>query len=336
MAVFLWPVYTEWLPGGGNSRKPGGGGGISFAADVKSELAGLTSARPCCQLSELLGIFYSSKGRLIRSGDGQAAYFPLLRNTVARKVVRLARLLGGMEAKYQAVRSAKQMSFFIELPLPKDLEQCFCQPAQKACPSAPCDRKAMLRGVFMGCGSVNAPSARYHLELVAPTSGWAATLVRLIHDQGIRAGITERANHQVVYLKEGDGIVRALSLMGASRAVMEFENARVVREVSGQVNRRLNFETANIDKTIGSAMRQVAAIETLENSGRLDTLPPALREIARARRAHPDLNLSELARRLKLSKSAVNHRLRRLMEIAETPPNGDRAHAPADAGGQSA
>jgi DNA-binding protein WhiA len=110
---------------------------------------------------------------------------------------------------------------------------------------------------------------------------------------------------------------------------MEFENARVVREVSGQVNRRLNFETANIDKTIGSAMRQVAAIEILERSGRLETLPPALREMARARRAHPDLNLSELARRLELSKSAVNHRLRRLTEIAETLLNGERPHAPA-------
>src|SRR5207247_337279 len=155
-------------------------------------------------------------------------------------------------------------------------------------------------------------------RLPAPGSGWGATPVRLSRAQGIRARITERANHQVVYLKEGDGIVRALSLMGASRAVMEFENARVVREVSGQVNRRLNFETANIDKTIGSAMRQVAAIETLENSGRLDTLPPALREIARARRAHPDLQPSDPARRHQLSKSAVNHRLRRLMEIAET------------------
>src|SRR5205807_8663517 len=131
----------------------------------------------------------------------------------------------------------------------------------------------------------------------------------------------------------GDGSGRALSLMGASRAVMEFENARVVREVSGQVNRRLNFETANIDKTIGSAMRQVAAIETLEKSSRLDMLPPALREIARARRAHPDLNLSELAARLKLSKSAVNHRLRRLMEFAETPINGERAHSPVESNG---
>ena len=88
---------------------------------MKGELAGLTPARPCCQVSELLGIFFSTRGRVIRTGIGQAAYFPLLRNTVARKVVRLARVMGGIEAKYQAVKSAKQMAFFIEMPIPVSL-----------------------------------------------------------------------------------------------------------------------------------------------------------------------------------------------------------------------
>jgi DNA-binding protein WhiA len=234
--------------------------------------------------------------------------------------VRLARLIGGIEAKYQAAKSAKQMTFFIELPLPRGLERNFVQPAAKACPDTACDRKAMLRGLFMGCGSVNAPSARYHLELVLPTVGWATYLAQVFLGQGIRAGVTERAGHQVLYIKDGDGIVRTLSFMGASRAVMEFENVRVVREVSGQVNRRLNFETANIDKTIGSAMRQVAAIEHLERTGRLEELSPALHEVADTRRANPELNLAELAARMRLSKSAVNHRLRRLVEIAEGAP----------------
>ena len=246
-------------------------------------------------------------------------------------MVRLARLLGGIEAKYQAAKSAKQMTFFIELPLPRALEQHFAQPAARACPESACDRKAMLRGLFMGCGSVNAPSARYHLELVLPTPGWASRLADLLQEQGVRAGVTERAGHQLLYVKDGDGIVRTLSLMGASRAVMEFENVRVVREVSGQVNRRLNFETANIDKTIGSAMRQVAAIEQLERCGRLVELSPALREVAQARRAHPELNLAELAVRIRLSKSAVNHRLRRLVEIAEEAEEYAEARVPAAA-----
>jgi len=280
-------------------------------------MAGLLPARPCCQLSELLGIYFGSRGRLLkRPGDTRAAYFSLLRNAVARKVVRLGRAVGHMDAKYQAVKSKKRMAFFIELALPPGLEGAFTQSAASAMPDAACDRKAMLRGLFLGCGSVNAPSSRYHLEFVAPAPAWADSIKRLTEDAGVPAGVSERAGQQVVYVKDGDGIVRLLSLMGASRAVMEFENVRVVRSVSGEVNRRLNFETANISKTVGSGLRQAAAIEKLQAAGRLDHLPPALREMASWRAAHPDLNLSELASRMKLSKSAVNHRLRRLQDLS--------------------
>ena len=295
--------------------------GISFSADVKNEMAGLLPARPCCQLSELLGIYFGARGRLIKSSsDGQAAYFSLLRNVVARKVVRLGRAVGHMDAKYQAVKTRKRMSFFIELALPPGITPAFTQAASRAVPEAACDRKAMLRGLFLGCGSVNAPSSRYHLEFVAPTESWAAAIGDLAEDAGARMGVMERSGQHVAYIKEGDGIVHLLSLMGASRAVMDFENVRVVRDVSGKVNRRLNFETANIGKTIGSGLRQAAAIERLDSSGRLDRLPPALREMARWRAGHPELNLGELARRMKLSKSAVNHRLRRLQEVADTMP----------------
>jgi DNA-binding protein WhiA len=244
----------------------------------------------------------------------------LLRNVVARKVVRLGRAVGHMDAKYQAVKTRKRMSFFIELALPPGITPAFIQAASRAVPQAACDRKAMLRGLFLGCGSVNAPSSRYHLEFVAPTASWAAAIGELAEDAGARMGVMERSGQNVAYIKEGDGIVQLLSMMGASRAVMDFENVRVVRDVSGKVNRRLNFETANIGKTIGSGLRQAAAIERLDSSGRLDRLPPALREMARWRAGHPELNLGELARRMKLSKSAVNHRLRRLQEVADTMP----------------
>src|SRR5260370_42098592 len=115
----------------------------------------------------------------------------------------------------------------------------------------------------------------------------------MVEGAGVKAGVMQRGGQSVVYEKDGDGIVRLLSLMGANRAVMEFENVRVVRSVSGQVNRRLNFETANIDKAIGSGLRQAAAIERLESTGRLEALPNALREMARWRCAYPELNLAE-------------------------------------------
>ena len=128
----------------------------------------------------------------------------------------------------------------------------------------------------------------------------------------------------MVYVKDAEGIARCLQLMGGNRAVMEFENVRVVRDVRAQVNRRINFETANIDKTIGSAMRQVEAINKLELEQGLDTLPPSLQEMARWRKDNPELNLSELATQMNLSKSAVNHRLRRLVEISEGVPEVSR------------
>ena len=289
-------------------------------------MAGLLPARPCCQLSELLGIYFGSRGRLLQRGaDGQAAYFSLLRNAVARKVVRLGRAVGHMEAKYQAMKTKKRMTFFIELSLPPGMQSAFKQPAVRAVPEAACDRKALLRGLFLGCGSVNAPSARYHLEFVAPTESWAVAIRDLAAEADVQAGVMERGGQHVVYVKEGDGIVRLLSLMGASRAVMEFENVRVVRSVSGQVNRRLNFETANIGKAIGSGLRQTAAIEKLEAAGRLESLPTALREMARWRTSYPELNLAELADRMKLSKSAVNHRLRRLLQMTANVQSPDHA-----------
>src|SRR5438105_12410000 len=282
-------------------------------------MAGLLPARPCCQLSELLGVYFGSRGRLLGNQRGRSAYFSLLRNAVARKVVRLGRAVGPLEAKYQAMKTRKRMSFFIELTLPPELVGEFSQPPVHAMPAAACCRKAMLRGLFLGCGSVNAPNTRYHLEFGAPTASWASAIQRLIESSGVKAGVADRGGQAVVYVKDGDGIVRLLSTMGANRTEMEFENVRVLREVSGEVNRRLNFETANIGKTIGSGLRQAVAIEALEAEGKLATLPPALRGMASWRSKNPELNLGELAGRMKLSKSAVNHRLRRLQQLAQSP-----------------
>src|SRR5437868_14256943 len=152
-------------------------------------MAGLLPARPCCQLSELLGIYYGSRGRLLGGERGRSAYFSLLRNAVARKVVRLGRAVARMEAKYQAVKTRKRMSFFIELVLPNDVMAAFSKPPVQAVPEAACDRKAILRGLFLGCGSVNAPNTRCHHEYVAPNASWTPSLSRLIEGDGTNAGL---------------------------------------------------------------------------------------------------------------------------------------------------
>src|SRR5947199_8491177 len=196
---------------GGRSKSPAWRYAISFSAQVKNEMAGLLPARPCCQLSELLGVYFGSRGRLLGSTRGRSAYFSLLRNAVGRKVVRLGRAVGPMEAKYQAVKTKKRMTFFIELGLPPGLDAAFTQSAAAAMPDAACDRKAMLRGLFLGCGSVNAPSARYHLEFVAPGASWAESIRHLTESAAVPAGVSERGGRPVVYGNDGGGIGRLVS-----------------------------------------------------------------------------------------------------------------------------
>ncbi|MFZ0216508.1 MAG: DNA-binding protein WhiA [Candidatus Dormiibacterota bacterium] len=286
---------------------------MSFASEVKSELAGLDPAQPAAGLQELRGLALGVRARV--GGEGSSLRLPALRNQIARKVVRLGRQLG-VEPRIVPMRGAHELTFSVELPHVPRLGR-WLRPDPPRLPTAATERKALLRGFFLGCGSVNGPTARYHLELVPPTLAWATALVELLGEHGIRAGVTDRARQPLVYVKDGDGVAAVLSLCGASRAVMAFESARVVREVSAQINRQLNFETANLDKTADSSSRQLAAIRRLRQSGRLSELSPALREMAELRLGYPELSLQELAGQLGLSKSGSNHRLRRLMRMAE-------------------
>lgn len=288
---------------------------MSFATDVKGELAGILPARETACLQELRGLALGGRAAVLRAGAGQPPALRLapLRNQVARTAVKLGRQVG-VEPHVSSVPGATERLLVVEMPVSPRLAR-WLRPGPRL-PAAQGDRRALLRGFFLGCGSVNAPSARYHLELVPPTAGWAEALREILAGHGIHAGVTERARQPLLYVKDGDGVSATLSLLGASRAVMAFESARVVREVSAQINRQLNFETANLEKLAGGATRHAAAIRRLEAAGRLDDLSPALRQMAAIRLAEPELSLDELAARLGLSKSGANHRLRRLASEA--------------------
>ncbi|MBO0707494.1 MAG: DNA-binding protein WhiA [Candidatus Dormibacteraeota bacterium] len=288
---------------------------MSFATEVKGELAGIVPARDSACLQELRGLAVGSHAVVTgpKAGGSSRLRLAPLRNQIARTAVKLARRLGA-EAKATPVPGATERTLAVEMPLLPRLAR-WLRPDPRL-PATPGDRRALLRGFFLACGSVNAPSARYHLELVPPTPAWAEALRQVLADHDIHAGVSERAHQPLLYIKEGDGVAGTLSLLGASRAVMAFESARVVREVSAQINRQLNFETANLEKVAEGASRQVAAIRRLERSGRLAQLTPALRQMAATRLAEPELSLEELALRLELSKSGANHRLRRLMREA--------------------
>ncbi len=182
-----------------------------------------------------------------------------------------------------------------------------------------CCKRAYLRGAFLSAGSVNDPAKNYHFEIICRTEDTAARLKKVMEGLGLAPGITDRKGASVIYLKEAESIVTALGLMGASRAVLAFEDARVLKDMRGQVNRHVNCETANISKTVGAGLRQIEAIRRIEQERGLDSLPDGLKALAILRLENPDLPLAALGELADppLGKSGVNHRLRRIVEISE-------------------
>ncbi|OYD08163.1 DNA-binding protein WhiA [Paludifilum halophilum] len=190
-----------------------------------------------------------------------------------------------------------------------------------------CCRRAYLRGAFLAGGSVNNPdSVSYHLEIVSTYQDHSEDLCDLLNQYRLHAKWLERKKGFVVYIKEGDKIGELLNIIGAHQSLFAFEDVRIMKDMRNSVNRLVNCETANLNKTIQAAMRQVENIRLIEQEIGLDQLPDRLREIAEARVKYPEVTLTELGQMLpgrKVSKSAVNHRLRKLDHIAEKLKNNN-------------
>lgn len=182
-----------------------------------------------------------------------------------------------------------------------------------------CCRRAFIRGAFLASGSISDPHKSYHFEIVCRTLLQAGQLREIINSFDMEAKIVERKKHQVVYLKEGAQIVDMLNIMGAHVALMNLENVRIIKEMRNSVNRKVNCETANISKTVNAALKQLSDIEYIRENAGLDSLPDNLREMALLRLENPDVPLKELGTYLNppVGKSGVNHRLRKISEIAE-------------------
>lgn len=183
-----------------------------------------------------------------------------------------------------------------------------------------CCRRAFLRGAFLASGSISDPNKSYHFEIVCDTAGQAQQIQEMMIDFDTDAKIVERKNHYVVYLKEGAQIVDMLNVMEAHVALMNLENVRILKEMRNHVNRTVNCETANINKAVNAAVKQIADIRLIRERGGLESLPENLRQIAEARLEHPDATLKELGDYLSppVGKSGVNHRLRKIGEIADS------------------
>lgn len=179
-----------------------------------------------------------------------------------------------------------------------------------------CDRRAFLRGALLGSGSISFGAAGPHVELVLPDEPTAHGLREALASLDVRALVAPRRGRFVVYIKGQEEIAALLRQVGANRGLLELETRRVDRDVRQRLNRLLNAEQANLGRTVRAAERQLAAIARLEVSGRLTTLAAPLRETAATRRRMPDADLDTLATALGVSRSAANHRLRRLVELA--------------------
>ena len=279
-----------------------------LAGEVKGELARIQPARVCCRRAELLGLLHGSGG----SGDRLRT----LDHATARTAVTLAGslhvradtprpLVGGKRSRNPRSRH----HLVVEVPL-EQLGQWHWDDAPA------CDRRSFLRGVLLGSGSISFGRSGPHVEFVLRTADAAEGLHALLAAMGVRAFRTARRSHHVVYLKGLDEIVSVFGLVGANRGVLELETQRVGRDVRARLNRLINAEEANLARTVRAADRQLHAIDRLEGDGTLPRLAPSLRETAAQRRHMPDADLDTLATALGVSRSAVNHRLRRLVELA--------------------
>src|SRR4030088_154156 len=270
----------------------------SFTDEVKAELANVQPARPCCQEAELAAMVEA----LIGPGDGAPLTLRIPRNAVARKVVHLAKVSGGRVETVRKGATEKRPSYRLLVTLPRGRGS-----------DDTCCARAILRGAFLARGLMGNPADAYHLELALPEGGGTLVTAAAARTR-IPLKRTTRRGRTVYYLKGAEPISRLLGLMGANRAVMRFENDRILRDMRSQANRRAHSETANMDKRLVAALQQREAIRRLKaRDNRLQSLPAALREVAELRLAHPRASLRELADLAQVSKSAVANRLRRLV-----------------------
>jgi len=184
-----------------------------------------------------------------------------------------------------------------------------------------CCKRSYLRGAFLAGGSVNNPeTSSYHLEISSLYKEHNDSLCELMNSFGLKSKTLERKKGFITYLKEAEKISEFLNIIGGHNALLKFEDIRIVRDMRNSVNRLVNCETANLNKTISASLRQVGNIRYIENTVGLDILPDKLREIARLRVEYQDVTLKELGEMVssdKISKSGINHRLRKIDEIAE-------------------
>ena len=289
---------------------------MSFSSEVKNELAKRISPARHCQIAELATIMHFC-GQYGRDENGYYTIgFQTENEAVVRKGFTLLKktynIETGVMLSQQEINGLQQRIGNLEEPVSRMLLKNSC-----------CQR-AFLRGAYLSIGSMSDPSKSYHLEFNCTDAEKAGQLQEVIGNFDIESKIILRKKYYVVYLKEGSGIVDLLNVCEAPVSLMNLENLRILKEMRNSVNRRVNCETANITKTVNAAARQVEDIEYIRDHYGFQNLPPALRDMAEVRMENPDIPLKELGEYFHppIGKSGVNHRLRKLSDLAEKLRSG--------------
>lgn len=284
---------------------------MSFSGEVKEELTRHISPARHCQLAEFAAIV-SFCGQFGRDGEGKYTIgFQTENEALVKKSFTLLKKLynieSGVSLTEQEVQDIMKKAGGVEQPVdPLTIKNTCC-------------KRAFLRGAFLSAGSMSDPRKGYHLEFVCSNEEQAVQLQQVIRRFDIEAKIILRKKYHVVYLKEGSAIVDLLNVCEAPVSLMNLENMRIIKEMRNSVNRQVNCETANISKTVNASTRQIEDIEYIRKHYGFEKLSEALREMAEVRLENPDAPLKELGEYLNpaVGKSGVNHRLRKLSELAD-------------------
>ena len=288
---------------------------MSFSGKIKEELAQHYAKARHCNLAELSALVHMS-GSFEKDGYGRCILKLHTENDgVARKCFTLLKKTFNISTDIAIRRNTAKgsCSYYIRAKGEELLA------VENVIVQAVCCKRAYIRGAFIASGSMSDPDKSYHFEIVCGTLKQAEYLRNMINSFEMDAKIVKRKKSYVVYLKEGSQIVDILNIMEAHVALLELENVRIMKEMRNTVNRKVNCETANINKTVSASVRQMEDIIYIRDNIGFDKLPDGLKDVALTRLTYPDATLKELGGLLEnpIGKSGVNHRLRKLSEIAE-------------------
>ena len=283
---------------------------MSFSSEVKTELAKHLGKSRHCQIAELAALI-AFEGR-IPAAESENRLLMQKYQLLLAELFHIEEIHTEEEAR-SVFSTVKMYNDVTGEPEPEDTVKGLL--IQQSC----CKR-AYIRGAFLAGGSISDPNKSYHFEIVCRSIPQAEQLRDVINSFDMDAKIVARKKYQVVYLKEGSQIVDILNIMEAHVALMNLENVRILKEMRNSVNRKVNCETANISKTVNAAVKQLADIEYIRETAGVSYLPENLKEMALLRLEYPDAPLAELGTYLNppVGKSGVNHRLRRISEMADS------------------